>query len=157
MGYTPPFLSVLTSGDILIPSSLDAASSAASLAKSCIIFLNSLFISPHHPVQRGITRPFKNLFCTCWNGQTISAFPSPTTSAAQSVSSFLNFRLYDCVLSLAWRSGGLIVSLLCLYRVLQAVKVLTSKNSSMREWLLSHHLHTDRPITTSHGQQQRLT
>jgi len=53
MAYAPPFLSRLESGDIPRPSSPDAAS----LARILMIFLKSSFISPNHPVQRGVTWP----------------------------------------------------------------------------------------------------
>ena len=54
-------------------------------------------------------------------------------SGANTVSSFLNFRLYDVVTSLPRLSAGFIRVLLWLYRLLQAVKDLISKKASAVE------------------------
>ena len=114
IGYAPPFLSsVVMSGESFIRSSPDAASRA----RCCMIFSKSYLFSPNHPAHTGITSPFQNIFYDCSNGPTIFPVLSPTMSAANRRSSFL----YYCVISLAWQSGGLIVSLLCLYWLLHAV------------------------------------
>ena len=84
IGYVPPFLSELMRGDIDMPQSPDAAS----LAIVLIIVANSFSIFPNHPAVIGITCPRKKWPYAVSNGPMAPFSPLPTTSSANTMSSF---------------------------------------------------------------------
>ena len=90
---------------------------AASLAKHWMTLSRSSFTSPNAPKHRGIIVLPWNCVRAFSNGPTTLLFPSPTTEAANMISSFLTLHLYWFTISRARRFAGLIFWLLWLYRV----------------------------------------
>ena len=107
IGNAPPFLSMFTRGEMVLPFSPAAASCVSTL----MVFSKSLLILPNHPAHSGMTWPQKNLPCVVSNGHLVLLVPSPTMSDAKVLSSVLNCLLYSLLLSLPF--GLLVLSLYC--------------------------------------------
>ena len=94
-----------TKGDTFMPSSPVAVS------RSRILIMLSKFslISPNHHAHIDIPCPQRNCCCGVSNGPLMPLFPSPTTSAANSPSSVLNFLLYklSIILGINEREDGM--------------------------------------------------
>ena len=97
IGYVPPFLLWWD----LYSAALDA--DFRTRCYSCLSY-KVLHQTIHYIPHTVITFPFQDQFCVCSNDPTISIspVPSPTVSAANRRSSFLNFRLYDCVICIGF-------------------------------------------------------
>ena len=106
---------MLTSGEIVSPSSVDAAS----LARHWMTLSRSSFTSPNAPKHKGIIVLQWNCESAFSKGPVIPLLPSPTTEAANRMSSFLTLPLVSLTTSRARRFAGLMFRLLWLYLVRQ--------------------------------------
>ena len=128
-GKGAPFRFELTRGDTINPSSL----AAAWRAKTRMVVLKSLPTSPNHPATRGMMWRRKKRPFASEKGPTTLGLSSPITSGAKRLSSRASLRSYSRKTSRPRLSAGRIESLFQLYRLGQALYVLTSKMASAVE------------------------
>ena len=91
MRKVPLYLSVLTRGEIVIPSSPDILLFLASIM---MLLLKSLVVSPNDPATMGMTCLLYNQLCVIEKGLVVALFSLPTTSGANTAYSFLNDSWY---------------------------------------------------------------
>ena len=98
----PPFLSVFASGEMDRPRLPAAVSLASSLSTTTV----PLFTSPNKLAQRGIISSEWKHHWARVNGPSIAPGTALTTSAANTVSRFLNLPTYSLLMSFARLSAG---------------------------------------------------